>query len=100
MAQATPIEQFTFSEARRWPVAGDWQAERVCSSSTLRTEKDRLRKTLLVNGYTDKDLGGLYSIDKVKLNTSDKPRRRGCIPYLPGLSEKVRRVFKRFRRFL
>ena len=70
------------------------RAERVCSASTLRAEEERLGRTLSASGYTSKDLRSLRSRRKEFTKTRTK-ESYGVIPYLPGLSEKVRRAFRK-----
>jgi hypothetical protein len=71
------------------------RAERVCSGAALRKEKVHLKKVLTANGYTSKDTRALFSVTRGKKTRSIAQKKCGGIPYLPGLSERIKRTFKR-----
>lgn len=74
------------------------RAENICSSSeALKEEKGYLKDVLRANGYSHNEL---RCLDK-RCQRSDRGRsrssasRQGCIPFIPGLSDKVKRIFQK-----
>ena len=70
------------------------RAVTVCSSSKVSSELRHVRDTLSKNGYSQKDLSQLLSR---KMNSRPRPveNKRAVVPYIPGLSHKVSRCFKK-----
>jgi hypothetical protein len=74
------------------------RASLVCSRGELPGELSRLHRDLRGSGFTSKDLAPLKHISKSNAATVKErgsKSRRVCIPYVPGLSERVGRIFRR-----
>ena len=72
------------------------RAVTVCSTSELPAELRHLRSALAKNGYTRRDLSKLNSHSMASRHRSDEgSSKRVFLPYLPGLSHKVSRCFKK-----
>lgn len=73
------------------------RAERVCRDETdLKKEVDVLRSIFKKNGYPSRTLETYLRGQRVRSKTGESLVHRLTIPYLPGISEKVRKMAGRF----
>lgn len=72
------------------------RAQSICSASELPIELRHIRNALASNGYTERDLRPLNSRGRQRAASSEQEQpRRVVIPYLPGLSHRVKRCFNK-----
>ena len=68
----------------------------VCSSSELPAELRHVRHALSANGYSQRDLSLLNSRNVRRVAPSEaEEAKRVVLPYVPGLSQRISRCFRR-----
>ena len=78
------------------------RARKICSGGNLQDERKIIRESLRVRGYGENELRVLNGRRKDRLRGPEAnlgvrgaALRKGVIPYVPGLSERIGRVFRK-----
>ena len=71
------------------------RASSICSGAAYRDELGTLRRTLAANGYDRNDLQPLRPGARLPSSATARPEVKGVLPYIPGLSNRLKCIFKR-----
>ena len=73
------------------------RAKSVCSTKYIKQEIEFITNVFVENGYERTKLDKLVrDMEKTKLNKRSKPTRYTSLPWIPGLSQKLKKSFKKF----
>ena len=72
------------------------RARNICSDEHLKPELDKVFASLVRSGFTSKEARRVYHT-RNRRDAAPEPKRRRCfLPYVPGLSDKIRHILGRF----